>query len=114
MAGRKLVVAWRHTPQEVFARYRAERDGRLTPRRHNLKLLRQGRSLRETATLHRSPDGNYAPPISVPTGTEPAAMTRTVPPTPPAQPVRASGPGARRWRRCRRAGRSAASAPARA
>jgi transposase len=51
MAGRKFVVAWRHTPQEVFARYRAERDGRLTPRWHGLWLLRQGRSLGETAAL---------------------------------------------------------------
>ena len=51
MAGRKFVVAWQHTPQELFTRYRAERDGRLTPRWHGLWLLRRGRPLGETAAL---------------------------------------------------------------
>ena len=51
MAGRKFVVAWQHTPQELWARYRAERDGRLMPRWQGLWLLRQGHSLRETARV---------------------------------------------------------------
>jgi transposase len=49
MAGRKFVVAWRHTPEELFARYRAEREERLMPRWQGLRLLRRGRSLGETA-----------------------------------------------------------------
>ena len=51
MAGRKFVVASQHTPQELWARYRAERDGRLMPRWQGLWLLRQGHSLRETASV---------------------------------------------------------------
>ena len=51
MAGRTVVVAWQPTAQEVSARYRAERDGRLVRRWPALWLRRQGRSLRETAAL---------------------------------------------------------------
>jgi transposase len=51
MAGRKLVVGWRETAEELGGRYRAERDGRLVRRWQALWLLRQGTTARETARL---------------------------------------------------------------
>lgn len=51
MAGRKFVVVWQHSADELFARYRAERDGRLTRRWQALWLLRQGKRLSETAQV---------------------------------------------------------------
>jgi transposase len=45
------VVAWQHSAEELLARYRAERDGRLVRRWQALWHLRQGRSLAEVAAL---------------------------------------------------------------
>jgi transposase len=49
MAGRRFIVAWGHTADELFRRYRAERDGRLVRRWQALWLLRQGRSMQQVA-----------------------------------------------------------------
>jgi transposase len=49
MAGRHFRVAWEHGADELSARYRAERDGRLVRRWQALWLLRQGRSMQEAA-----------------------------------------------------------------
>jgi transposase len=49
MAGRKFVVAWQHTAEDLLARYQAERDGRLARRWQALWLLRRGVALREVA-----------------------------------------------------------------
>jgi transposase len=49
MAGRRLVVVWAHTAEELLARYRAERDGRLARRWQALWLLRQGRPMQQVA-----------------------------------------------------------------
>jgi transposase len=49
MAGRRVVVLWEHTAEELFARYRAERDGRLVRRWQALWLLRRGRSMPQVA-----------------------------------------------------------------
>jgi transposase len=51
MAGRKFVVAWQHTAEELFARYQAERDGRLARRWQALWHLRRGKSLAEVAAI---------------------------------------------------------------
>ena len=51
MAGRTLVVTWQHSAEELFARYRAERDGQLVRRWQALWHLRQGRRLAEVAAL---------------------------------------------------------------
>ncbi|HEX2185110.1 MAG TPA: helix-turn-helix domain-containing protein [Chloroflexota bacterium] len=51
MAGRKFVVAWHHSAEELFARYQAERDGRLVRRWQALWHLRRGKSLAEVAAL---------------------------------------------------------------
>jgi transposase len=49
MAGRRFMLAWEHSAEELFGRYRAERDGRLVRRWQALWLLRQGRSMHEAA-----------------------------------------------------------------
>lgn len=51
MVGRKFRVAWEHTAEELGARYRAERDGRLVRRWQALWLLRQGQSMSEVARV---------------------------------------------------------------
>jgi transposase len=51
VAGRKFVVEWRHSAEELRGRYRAERDPQLARRWQALWLLRQGRSLGEVAPL---------------------------------------------------------------
>jgi transposase len=49
MGGRGFSVAWGHTAEEVLARYRAEREGRLARRWQALWLLRRGRSMHAAA-----------------------------------------------------------------
>jgi transposase len=51
MAGRKFRVVWRDSAAELRARYREERDPQLARRWQALWLLREGRTLAETATL---------------------------------------------------------------
>src|SRR4030095_16440989 len=51
MAGRPLVIPWRHSAAELLASYRAERDGRVQPRLHALWRLRGGQGLQATAAL---------------------------------------------------------------
>lgn len=47
--GRPLVVQWGEDAETLGALYRAERDYQARPRLHALWLVRQGRSVRETA-----------------------------------------------------------------
>src|SRR4029450_11785815 len=49
MGGRPLVIPWRHSAAELLASYRAERDGRVQPRLHALRLLRGGPGLQASA-----------------------------------------------------------------
>lgn len=49
MAGRRFKVAWRDTAEELFVRYRAERDRCLVRRWQALWLLRRGKTLAEVA-----------------------------------------------------------------
>jgi transposase len=49
MAGRHFRVVWEHGAEELFARYRTERDGRLARRWQALWQLRQGRSMHQVA-----------------------------------------------------------------
>jgi transposase len=49
--GRPLVVAWQEDAETLGALYRSERDYQLRPRVQALWLVRQGRSVRETAGI---------------------------------------------------------------
>lgn len=49
--GRPVVVDWREDAATLGALYREEHDYQIRPRLQALWLVRQGRSLRETATL---------------------------------------------------------------
>ncbi len=51
MAGRKLVIEWHETAEELLARYRAERNVHLARRLQALYLLRQGKRIPETAAV---------------------------------------------------------------
>jgi transposase len=51
MAGRPFVVQWQESADELFARYRAELDGKRKVRWHALWLLETGVTLAETARL---------------------------------------------------------------
>ncbi len=51
MVGRRFDMTWQHTAEELFVRYRSERDARLQRRWQALWLLRQGTGLRKTAAL---------------------------------------------------------------
>jgi hypothetical protein len=44
-----VVVAWQEDAAKLGAQYRAERDYQIRPRLQALWLVRQGRSVRETA-----------------------------------------------------------------
>ena len=49
--GRPLVVNWQEDAEALGALYRAERDYQIRPRLQALWLVRQGRSVRETARV---------------------------------------------------------------
>jgi transposase len=49
--GRPVVVDWQEDAETLSALYRAERDYQLRPRLQALWLVRQGRSVRETARI---------------------------------------------------------------
>ncbi len=58
MRGRRLRIAWQEDEVTLWQRYRSELDPDLRTRWHALWLLRQGRSVTETAALvgvHRRP-----------------------------------------------------------
>lgn len=50
MAGRPFRVDWRHTAEQFAWRARRERVATLVPRWHGLRMLRDGKTLRETST----------------------------------------------------------------
>jgi hypothetical protein len=51
MSGRKLIVDWKHTADELYARYKHEPNTHIARRFQALALLRRGKTLKETAAI---------------------------------------------------------------
>jgi transposase len=51
MRGRKLIVDWKHTAEELYARYKQERNTHIAKRLQALFLLRRGTPTRQVALI---------------------------------------------------------------
>ena len=51
MRGRKLIVDWKHTAEELYARYKNKPNTHIARRFQALALLRRGKPLQETAAI---------------------------------------------------------------
>jgi len=51
MSGRKLTVDWKHTADELYARYQQQPNTHIARRFQALALLRRGKTLKETAAI---------------------------------------------------------------
>ena len=51
MSGRKLTVDWKHTAEELYARYKHERNRHIAKRLQALFLLRRGTPTRQVALI---------------------------------------------------------------
>lgn len=51
MRGRKLIVDWKHTAEQLYTRYQQERDIHIAKRLQALMLLRRGTPIRQVASI---------------------------------------------------------------